>query len=202
MIDTIQKLLAPLRARVTNLVLRGVVKLVDDAKKMQLVQVSTLESVTRDEVENFQAFGFTSHPVAGAEAVILNVGGRSDHPIAIQVSDRRYRIGNLESGEVAMYDASGSTIVMKKNGDIQVTPHSGKVFMTADLKVTGKLEVTGDAKLDAKLDVTGAIVANGEVTGNGKALSTHTHPGSSLTTTATIGLAGVAAIAGNTGAPT
>ncbi len=146
MIDTFNRFLAPLRTRVANMVSRAVVKLVDDSKKMQLLQVDLLEGETRDELEHFQGYGFNSVPLAGAEGVAVFVGGRRDHGIVIAVDDRRYRIRNLESGEVAMYTDQGDSIVIKRGGTIEVTAAT-KVIVGAPL-----VELAGNTNPVAKGD--------------------------------------------------
>ncbi len=117
----IERMLKPLRTRLANMVARGVVKLVDSSKRMQLLQLGVLTDETRDEVEHFEPYGMTSVPREGAEAILLSVGGRRDHAVAIVVGDRAYRIRNLESGEVALGWDGGPQIVCKANGDIEVT---------------------------------------------------------------------------------
>lgn len=149
-LDELRRLLTPIKNRVMNLVGRGVVKKVDDARKLQELQISALAGEVRDEVERFQQFGFTSVPEAGAETVVLFVGGNREHALAIAVDDRRYRLKNLGSGEVAVYNKTGAKIVMKANGDIEVTPKSGhKIRLAGDVAVTGTLEATGDVKAGA-----------------------------------------------------
>ena len=125
------QMVAPVARRVANLVGRGVITATDDSTKIQLSQVSLLDGEVRDEIENFQAYGFTSNPRDGAEAVVVFVGGRRDHGLAIQVADRRYRIRNLESGEVAIYNDTGAKIVLRASGDIEVTPKTGQVIALA-----------------------------------------------------------------------
>lgn len=148
----LESLLRPLRNRISNMVSRAVVQLVDDTTKMQLMQLSMLEDETRSEVERFQEYGFTSVPLPGAEAAVVFVGGRRDHGLIVAVGDRRYRLTGLVGGEVAMHDNTGSKIVMKANGDIQIVPSSGQVT------------------------VTGTLAASVDVIGGGKSLKTHTHP--------------------------
>ncbi len=160
----LDKLIAPLKTRLANMMARAVVSLVDDSKKMQILQLGVLADETRDDVERVQNYGFTSVPLSGAEAVVIFVGGRRDHGLAIAVDDRRYRIKNLESGEVAIYTDEGDSIVLKRGGNIEVNA-STKVTITSPL-----------------VEMSGALTVAGEVTGNGIALSTHTHPETGGTT--------------------
>lgn len=173
MLASLQKVLRPLQVRVANMVARAVVNLVDDSTTLQALQLGVLTEETREGVERVQNYGFTSVPLAGAEAVVLFVGGRREHGLAVAVDDRRHRLTGLAAGEVAVYSESGASVVLKANGDVEVTPASGVV------------KVVGDVVAD------------------GISLKTHTHPGSSLTTTATVGATTTpGVIAGNTGAPT
>ena len=139
-LEQLSRFVAPLARRVDNLVSRGVVKNVDDGKKLQELQVLLLDTELRDEIERFQNYGFTSAPSAGAEAVVIFPGGRRAHGLAICVDDRQYRVISLADGEVCVYDKTGSMIVLKASGDIELIPHSGKV------KVTGDVEASGDVK--------------------------------------------------------
>lgn len=125
MIATVQKLLAPLRTRIANMVARAVVRLVDDEGKLQVVQLGVLEGETRDGCERFQEYGFTSVPLPGAEAVVLFVGGRRDHPLVVAVDDRRHRKPGLEPGESAIYNHKGSCVVCRADGSIEVTAAPG-----------------------------------------------------------------------------
>jgi hypothetical protein len=56
------------RDRVANTIVRGVVQLADDGKKLQLLQLGALAGETIDNAEHFQPYGFSSVPLAGAEA--------------------------------------------------------------------------------------------------------------------------------------
>lgn len=148
MLDNFNRLLRPLSVRISNLIGRGVVKSADDAQQVQELQVELLTDEVRDEVERFQEYGFTSVPRDGAEVVIAFVGGRRDQGFALGVEDRRYRIKNLSKGEVAVYNDTGAKIVMKANGDVEVTPKAGqKVRLSGDTVVAGDLQVTGTANV-------------------------------------------------------
>lgn len=117
----ITKMLAPLQTRIANLVSRAVVTLVNDKAKVQLLQLGVLADETRDDVERFQEYGFTSVPLLGAEAVVLFVGGRRDHGLVVAADDRRYRLQGLQPGEVAVYNHAGAKVLLKQDGTIEVT---------------------------------------------------------------------------------
>jgi len=118
-------LLQPLRQRVTSMVARGVVKLVSDAKKLQLLQLGVLAGEVIDGAEHFQSYGFTSVPLAGAEAIVLFPGGDRARPLVVSVSDRRHRPTGGEPGEVTMYSHTGAKVTMLANGNIEVQPGPG-----------------------------------------------------------------------------
>lgn len=102
--DQLRRFMAPLTSRVRLMVARGVVKLVDDARKMQSLQLSVQADVVRDKVERFQEYGFTSVPLKDAEAILLAVGGNTAHLVCVAVDDRRYRpTTGLQPGDVGMY---------------------------------------------------------------------------------------------------
>lgn len=119
----------PLRriaARVANIAARGVVQLVNDAKKLQLVQLGVLEDEDVDDGEHFQPYGFSSVPLVGAEAVVVFPGGDRGHPLVVAVSDRRYRPTGGQPGEVTVYNHTGAKVRITKDGDLELTPAPGR----------------------------------------------------------------------------
>jgi phage baseplate assembly protein V len=116
MIRTISKTVAPLKRRVYLMISRAVVALVHDARKLQEVQITGFAGETIDGAERVQQYGFTSVPHAGAEAILLSIGGNRSHPVVIAVDDRRYRLTALEGGEVALYDDQDQKIHIKRDG--------------------------------------------------------------------------------------
>lgn len=138
-LDGLQRALRPLKLRISNIVSRGVVKRTDDSPGIQEVQAELLADEVRDELENLQQFGFASNPDDGAECIVVFPGGDRSAGFVVATGDRRYRV-KVAKGEVALYDKTGSKVLLKANGDIELTPSSGVV------KVTGDLEATGDVK--------------------------------------------------------
>lgn len=68
-----------------------------------------------DEVPHIQPYGLQSHPLAGAEAVVISVGETGDDLVAIVVGDRRYTLA-LAAGEVALADDLGQRVHMTRTG--------------------------------------------------------------------------------------
>lgn len=194
----LEKLIAPLRRRVALMVGRCVVNLVNDALKMQAVQINLLSDETLDRVERLQNYGFTSHPRPGAEGLAVAVGGSRNHTVLIVCDDRRYRLTGLAEGEVALYDDLGSKVVLKRGNVIEVTAAT-KVHL-----VTPLVEMSADAKILGKLDVTGKITGLGGMAISGGAGSTFgggtlTHDGVNIGKTHVHG--GVQAGGGTTAGP-
>lgn len=121
----LRHLLRPLSNRIANSIARAVVQVVDDNTKQQLLQIGVLAGEDIDEAERFQEYGFSSVPLAGAEAVVLFPNGDRAHPLVVAVDDRRYRVTGLQRGEVAVYSKFGALIKLTKDGDIEVVPAPG-----------------------------------------------------------------------------
>lgn len=134
------KFLNPLRKRIALMISRAVVSLVKDSFAMQGLQVQALAGEVLDDIERFQNYGFTSVPLAGAEAIILSLGGHRDHAVAIAVDDRRYRKKNLAPGEVALYTDEGDYILFKRGRHIEIVS-GAKVKITAP-----EIEATASTK--------------------------------------------------------
>lgn len=125
------KFFAPLRRRVALMVGRCVILATNDAKSLQELQISALADEELDRIERIQEYGFTSHAHAGAEGVIVCVGGNRNHALVIAVDDKRYRLTGLEMGEVAIYDDLGQKIVLKRTGIEIETKQDEGVKITA-----------------------------------------------------------------------
>ncbi len=150
--------LARVANRVRMLVARAVIRLVNDAAGIQVVQVSALQGETRAQLERFQEYGFSSVPFPGAEAVVLFVGGDRGHGLVLAVDDRRYRIRSLEPGEVALYTDEGDEIVLRRDHKIEVTS-AGEVTVSGATLV--RVESAGALELEG---ATVAIAASGAIT--------------------------------------
>lgn len=153
----LSRALNPLRQRLALMFSRALVLLVQDDTKLQGLQISLLADEARDDVERFQNYGFTSHPLAGAEAVAASVGGSRDHLVVLAVDDRRYRLRGLAAGEVAIYTDEGDKIVLKRGGVIEMTASTKVRLVTPLVECTGNLQVAGNIDSGASITATGDV---------------------------------------------
>lgn len=159
-IKVMQKLLRPLARRVMLMVSRGVVQVVDDALRLQALQVSLLADELVDGVEHFQPYGLAAHPFAGAECIFLAVGGSRDHGVVVAVSDRERRPTALDEGDVALYNGEGIGVRLDGAGDVHVGGREVETFAARADRV--------DTRIAALETSVSALVA---------AFNAHTHAG-------------------------
>lgn len=140
LIANYERLSRELRRRVMMMIGRAVLKVIDDSTGLQIVQVEALAGEVIDRAERIQSYGFTSHPLPGADALVLAVGGMRQHPVVL-VDDRRHRVKDLGEGEVAVYtdeDEPGNLhrIVLRRGRVVEV--HGSSVrFMSSNLTHNG-----------------------------------------------------------------
>lgn len=135
---------------------RGVLNLVKSADNIQKVQVSGLADETLQDVELMQHFGFTSVPPANTQAVILPIGGQTSHGIVIATENGAFRVKNLQGGEVAVYDESGSSIVLKKGRLIEIDCDVLKIKAATKVDISSPLVETDQV-----------FTAQGQINGKG-----------------------------------
>lgn len=149
-----------------NLLARGVVSLVNAAGKMQGMQVKLLAGEVKDGMEHFEPYGFTSNPLAGAEALAAFFGGDRSHGVIICAGDRRFRLKNTAPGEVALYTDEGDKLHFKRGRVIEIE--------TLTLKVKAETAVEFDTPL---ISTTGKIVSQGDQVAGGISQIQHVHNG-------------------------
>jgi phage baseplate assembly protein V len=120
-LEEVRRFIAPLARRVMLTVSRGTLGGVDDAGGLQRSQVTMLAGEVRDNVERVQPFGFSSVPLPGADCLVICVGGNRDHPVIVNVDDRRHRPAGLEAGEVCIYSPqAGHRVTLKADRSVEV----------------------------------------------------------------------------------
>lgn len=160
-----------LKRRLFNLIARGVIKSVKESANLR-AQATLLAEETLENLEMIQEYGYTSKPLAGAEAVVIFPAGDRSHGLIIATGDRRYRL-QVQAGEVALYDDQGSKVHLKRDNTIEVSC-STKVLLTTplveasqDLTVKGALTVEGTSDLQDAVTAGSTIDADGNVSSLG-----------------------------------
>lgn len=162
-LEGLARVLRPFKVRLSNVISRGVVKRTDDSPGVQEVQAELLADEVRDELEHFQLFGFASNPEDGAECVVAFPGGDRAHGFVLATADRRYRV-KVEKGEVAVYDKTGSKVLLKKNGDIELTPSTGIIALAGQAH-----QVAKGGELNSAIATLGTAIATALTTMGGGA---------------------------------
>lgn len=119
-----------LQRRIQGLLQRGVVKTVDDALKMQTLDVELHHGFAPTKLEHWQPYGFHFHPQPDSEVLVGALGGNQDHLMVLGTADRRERPKNLQPGDVQMYRKGGATLTMKDGGVIEIKTGSSKIVMS------------------------------------------------------------------------
>jgi phage gp45-like len=143
--------------RISNLLARGAVTLVDAASKLQTLQVSLLSDEAKETVEHLEPYGYTSNPLPGAEVLFAFIEGDRSHGVAVVASDRRYRVQNLASGDVAVYDNRGNSIKLTATG----------IVITGNVTINGNITTTGTLQNNGK-DISSTHKHSGVTTGGGQ----------------------------------
>ena len=65
------------------------------ADKVRLLQIASRPDVALDSIEHLEPYGFTSHPLVGAEAITANPGGNSGRPPAGAAARSSFRIPGI-----------------------------------------------------------------------------------------------------------
>lgn len=139
-----------MRSMMTNVLARGVVVLANSARKLQSLQLRITAGEVKDDMEHLEPYGFTSCPLAGAEALAGFLGDRS-HGVVLVVSDRRFRLKAMQPGEVGLYTDEGDFLHFKRGRVIEVSTATLKIkadtvveFETPLIRTTGRIESAGD----------------------------------------------------------
>jgi len=151
-LTAIRKILAPIERRVKAAVGRAIITAINDGAPLQQLQMTVMADEIVDGADRVQHYGFTSVPQAGAEGVVVFIGGDRGHGVVIAVDDRRFRLTGLQNGEVALYTDEGDKIHFKRGHIIDIE--------TQNLTITATRQVTITSPLVA---VSGNVTAGGDV---------------------------------------
>ena len=169
-IKDVQRLMAPLRRRIQLLADRAILTLVNDALQRQNLQLKVLAGETHDDVERFQNYGHTSVPPAGAEAIVLGVGGNRSGMVAVVVDHKGSRPHDLEPGDSMLYHLEGHNIRLTKDGTAIITVKQAILEASEQLTI-----ISPSTTCQGDFHATGTISSDTDVTAGSISLKTHDH---------------------------
>lgn len=159
----------------------------DDSGSQQLLDLSGLKSDKPRQVPRLMGFGFSSSPPAGADFLLLALGGGASRAMALGGEHADYRPKNRPPGSTIVYDAYGSIVSLVEQ-NIRIV-HAAEISIEAPVvTIKGALTVTetfnvqnlgGDAApatIAGSFNVTGSIAADGDVTAGTISVRHHNHP--------------------------
>ena len=162
-VERLLRAVAPLQRRVLLMLSRAVVRVVDDSRAVQELQLSLLRDELRAGVERLQEYGFTSVPLPGAWAFAACIGGNRDHPVVIATDDGRHRPRNLQPGEVALYDHSGQVVHLKADGQVRIQATAALVVDAPQSSFLGNVAVQGTVIAQGVIQSASSMVSAGNV---------------------------------------
>lgn len=163
MISDIRRMMEPIHRRIMLLFARATVERVDDASDTQTLQVTALTDEVIDQLERCGAYGFTSNPVPGSAAIVLFSGGDRSNGVVVATDDNRYRVSGLASGEVAIYNNTGTKVVIKADGSIEISGGPVKVLDGSVEVILGDVTANG---ISLRHHFHGGVEPGGGVTGH------------------------------------
>ena len=157
--------------RVRDVLVRALLTGTESSQEIQTAQATIFDGELEDDIEHFEPYGFTSRAHEGAEVLLAHLDGDRSHPLAVVITDRRYRVKNLKRGEACIFDDKGRKVYLKESG-IEVEGVSSPV----------KVHTSGTVTVDApksvftgNVEIAGTLKVTGEITGKGITYSTHVH---------------------------
>lgn len=148
-----------------GMIVRGLVRAVGDGTAVQTVNVTTHEGIHRNNVPVLQPYGLAAHPPQGSTVVLLMLGGDQGEPVALPAEAPHARMGNLAPGEVALYNAGGTRVVLR-DGVVEIHAATRVTIFAPELRVEGNIVATGTIS-----------DANGSMDEMRAAYNAHGHPG-------------------------
>jgi phage gp45-like len=140
-------------------------KAADDTGNVQLHQVRLDAFSVRDGTKSIGLFGFASHPPIGSDAVCLFLNGDRSGGVVIGTAHQASRLKNLAPGQSAIFDQSGSYVMLNNDGTITMSAPAG-LTINANVKINGILLVSEGADGTYASQTGQAITVQGGITTN------------------------------------
>lgn len=152
----LDKALAPLRRRVSQMLIRALVTSINEDVQRQTLQVKMRADESADDIERFQNYGVSSNPPPRSEAILAALGGNLGQLVAIAVEDKQYRPQG-EMGDVFLYHMEGHRVHLTADGACNITARQVNLTATEELNmVSPNITFTGAVNFNNTLTISEA----------------------------------------------
>ena len=139
---------------------RASVAEIDATGSQHLAKLRGLKGEELDKVPRIKEFGFSSRPPAGAEAMILALGGRSDRAMVLGIDHKDHGPRDLGVGHTAIYDGHGNMVSLVQK-EIRIVGAASVTIKSPVIILDGLVRL-GGADADKPAAMLGTIDTDGD----------------------------------------
>ena len=134
---------------------RGTITASKNNDQLRELQVQLQDNYVQDELEHLEPYGFSSEPHCDkqTDAMIAFLGNQRGHGIVLSVTDRRYRITQMKTGEVCIYDDKKRHVYLKEDGieiDGADSPITVKTTNSVTINAAANINLNASANVNIK----------------------------------------------------
>lgn len=134
---------------------RGTITASKNNDQLRELQVQLQDNYVQDELEHLEPYGFSSEPHCDkqTDAMIAFLGNQRGHGIVLSITDRRYRITQMKTGEVCIYDDKKRHVYLKQDGieiDGADSPITVKTTNSVTINAAANINLNASANVNIK----------------------------------------------------
>lgn len=134
---------------------RGTITASKNNDQLRELQVQLQDNYVQDELEHLEPYGFSSEPHCDkqTDAMVAFLGNQRGHGIVLSVTDRRYRITQMKTGEVCIYDDKKRHVYLKQDGieiDGADSPITVKTTNSVTINAAANINLNASANVSIK----------------------------------------------------
>ena len=134
---------------------RGTITASKNDDQLRELQVQLQDNYVQDELEHLEPYGFSSEPHCDkqTDAMVAFLGNQRGHGIVLSVTDRRYRITQMKTGEVCIYDDKKRHVYLKQDGieiDGADSPITVKTTNSVTINAAANINLNASANVSVK----------------------------------------------------
>ena len=134
---------------------RGTITASKNDDQLRELQVQLQDNYVQDELEHLEPYGFSSEPHCDkqTDAMVAFLGNQRGHGVVLSVTDRRYRITQMKTGEVCIYDDKKRHVYLKQDGieiDGANSPITVKTTNSVTINAAANINLTASANVSIK----------------------------------------------------